>query len=279
MCPAFAASLAGNDSAALRRLYTITTAADPVKAAAIAKEHLATLSVWQQRRPIAEHTREAFARIHAWRVARGKLRVDGALHPLVIDSGCGTGRSSLRLADIYPNCDVVGIDRNPALLRKCTAFVPAPGSDVVCRKRGSELPIPPSNVLVVRADLVDTWRLMHAANWRADRHFILYPNPHPKPGDVKHRLYGDPVFPVLLALGGHLELRANWEGYLTDFAAATRAIAPGVSISGPRAFTVDDPMAAISLFESKYSRIELPIYKMNLGLDSLCQSLDNSQLA
>jgi tRNA (guanine-N7-)-methyltransferase len=107
---------------------------------------------------------------------------------------------------------------------------------------------------------------MYAADWRAHRHFILYPNPHPKRNDIKNRLYGNPVLPVLLALGGDLEIRANWEEYLTDFAAAARAIAPYAVVSGPNTLVVEDHQNAMTAFEMKYTALSLPVYKVNIKL-------------
>jgi hypothetical protein len=38
-------------------------------------------------------------------------------------------------------------------------------------------------------------------------HFMLYPNPYPKPSDLDKRWHGDSAFPILLNLGGTIEVR------------------------------------------------------------------------
>ncbi|MCX2524950.1 tRNA (guanine(46)-N(7))-methyltransferase TrmB [Larsenimonas rhizosphaerae] len=160
-------------------------------------EHLATrvqraLSApWQ--RPIADHSREAFERAQRWREYHGG--------PLILDSGCGVGISTRRLSALYPDNCVIGIDRS---------------ADRLSRQHGALA----DNAFLIRADLVDFWRLALAAGWQPSRHYILYPNPYPKPGHLKLRWHGHPVFPALLALGGEVEVRSNWRIYVEEFAQA-----------------------------------------------------------
>ena len=78
--------------------------------------------------------------------------------------------------------------------------------------------------LLVRADLVDFWRLAMAAEWRPARHFLLYPNPYPKSTQLKKRWQGHPVFPAILALGGVLELRSNWAIFVQEFALGVKTL-------------------------------------------------------
>lgn len=150
------------------------------------------------RKPLAEHTREAFAGASDWLGRRGEA-------PLILDAGCGVGLSTRRLAEDFPACSVIGVDRS---------------ADRLSRDHGRL----PDNALLVRADLVDFWRLALDADWRPLRHYLLYPNPYPKAAHLKMRWQGHPVLPVLLALGGTLELRSNWRIYVEEFAlAATQA--------------------------------------------------------
>ena len=72
----------------------------------------------------------------------------------------------------------------------------------------------PRNLILMRADLNDFYRLAADAGWRLARHFILYPNPWPKSVHLKRRWHGAPVFPYMLRLGGVMELRSNWKLYL-----------------------------------------------------------------
>ena len=75
----------------------------------------------------------------------------------------------------------------------------------------------PENLDLVRADLVDYWRLLGDAGVRLDRHYLLYPNPWPKIGHLSRRWHGHPVFPAMLELGGVLECRSNWRIYIEEF--------------------------------------------------------------
>ncbi|MGB8712206.1 MAG: SAM-dependent methyltransferase [Onishia taeanensis] len=145
------------------------------------------------KKPIAEHTRSAFAEADAWLSARPR--------PLILDAGCGVGLSTRQLAEQFPGHVVIGVDRS---------------ADRLSRDHG-ELP---DNALLVRADLVDFWRLALASGWQPDRHYLLYPNPYPKAAHLKMRWHGHPVFPAILALGGRLELRSNWRLYVEEFALA-----------------------------------------------------------
>ncbi|WP_136249035.1 tRNA (guanine(46)-N(7))-methyltransferase TrmB [Halomonas borealis] len=151
------------------------------------------------RKPLAEHTRQAFAAADAWRAARAEA-------PLILDAGCGVGLSTRRLAEAHPDCVVIGVDRS---------------ADRLSREHG-ELP---GNARLVRADLVDFWRLALTAGWRPVRHYLLYPNPYPKAAHLKMRWQGHPVFPTILALGGRLELRSNWRLYVEEFALAVEQAA------------------------------------------------------
>lgn len=174
--------------------------------------------VWQ--RPVPEHGRRAFACAERWLAGRGG--------PLQLDAGCGTGLSSLQLARQCPDAQVIGVDKSRARLG-----------------RGLDRPLP-DNLLLLRADLVDLWRLAAAAGWRLARHCVFYPNPWPKPGHFGRRWHGHPVFPDLLVLGGELELRTNWEIYAREWSAALElhGWTPDVDTIG----SAD----AVSPFERKY---------------------------
>ncbi len=174
------------------------------------------------RKPVATHTREAFETAERWRLAQHG-------RPLILDAGCGVGLSTRRLAARFPDHAVIGIDRSEVRLT---------------RNHGSL----PDNALLVRADLVDFWRLALAADWRPVRHYLLYPNPYPKSAHLKMRWQGHPVFPAILALGGRLELRSNWRLYAEEFAlAVTQATTRAVTVE-PHAPDGD----CLTPFEQKY---------------------------
>jgi len=177
--------------------------------------HLAS----QNLRPPAPHTLQAFEAIRS--------KVEGQRSPLVFDSFCGTGLSTGLLAQRHPDCLVIGIDKSAHRLDR-------------------HQPSGVSNYLLVRADCDDFWRLAADAGWRLQHHYLLYPNPWPKPGQLKRRVHGSPAFVDLLKLGGALELRSNWQVYVEEFGCAL--IQAGYF---PRVDRLV-PDVSLSLFEQKY---------------------------
>lgn len=173
-------------------------------------------------KPIADYNRTAFEQaLAAW----------DASAPLILDSGCGVGWSTVNLAREFPDHFVLGIDRSADRLGR--------GKHEV-----GELP---ANACLVRADLVDFWRLMADAGVRPARHYLLYPNPWPKIGHLARRWHGHPVFPTLLRLGGVLECRSNWRIYIEEMALAL------AMLGGPAAAVEAwQPAVPITPFERKY---------------------------
>ena len=125
-------------------------------------------------RPVAQHTRQVFCQIEKITASQDRL--------IILDSGCGVGESTVNLARLFPECMVIGADKSAVRLERASFY----------RSTGSE------NVLFVRVELVDFWRLVHQANWPILRHFLLYPNPWPKQRDLSKRGHGHPVFPILI---------------------------------------------------------------------------------
>lgn len=162
------------------------------------------------RSPVTPHNRRAFERADHWRRQRGEDR------PLILDGGCGTGRASVGLAEAFPDALVLGLDKSAARLERATRRFDLPG-----------------NLLLLRTDCADFWRLARSAGWRLNRHYLLYPNPWPKPAHLGRRWHGHPVFPDLLALGGYLEVRSNWRPYLEEFALALELAGHGTPLSAP----------------------------------------------
>ncbi|MCE1175579.1 MAG: SAM-dependent methyltransferase [Burkholderiales bacterium] len=154
------------------------------------------------KKPYAEHNRQAFAlMMDAW-AQRG-------FPPLILDSGCGVGESTLHIAHAHPDCFVVGVDQSQVRLQT--------------QKTWWHASIP-DNLLWLRADVVDFWRLLAAQltehKQSLHKHYVLYPNPYPKIGQLHKRWHGHAVFPNLLALGGTLEVRSNWHIYVEEFTQA-----------------------------------------------------------
>lgn len=152
--------------------------------------------------------------------------------PVILDSGCGTGKSTQRLARMFPGHLVIGVDQSHSRLAK---------SGVHRNFLRTE------NCVLLRAELTTFWRLLLKDGLLPERNFLFYPNPWPKPGHLSRRWHGHPVFPELLALGGEIEMRCNWAVYAQEFAKAS-AIATGADIRAE----IIEPDKGISPFEKKY---------------------------
>ena len=163
---------------------------------------------------------------------------------IILDSGCGTGISTQRLAAQFPRHLVIGVDRSLKRLEKSgltTGFV-----------RGG-------NFILLRGELATFWRLLLNSGCSPERHYLLYPNPSPKPGHLSRRWHGHPVFPQLLSLGGEIELRCNWEIYAQEFAeAVSQATGADIDVSKFQ------PVEAISPFEQKYSKRGQSLYSVTV---------------
>ena len=194
-------------------------------------EHLASVVARHARsaflKPISVHTRAAFEQGRAAWLASGA--------PLILDAGCGVGMSTLRLAARFPSHFVLGVDQSADRLSR------------ELRWEGER----PANCLTLRADLVDFWRLMLEHQMHPERHYLLYPNPWPKKAHLGRRWHGHPVFPTIVALGGQIECRSNWQVYIDEFAAALTQLT-GSTVATE---TVDEDSAGpLTPFEEKYRR-------------------------
>ncbi len=175
------------------------------------------------RKPYADYNRAAFEEsLSGW---------DGRA-PLILDAGCGVGHSTIQLARSFPDHWVIGVDQS---------------EDRLSRRKPYPVALLPANMVFVRADLVDYWRLAVDAGLTLARHYVLYPNPWPKIGHLARRWHAHPVFPFLVRLGGVLECRSNWQVYVEEFAAALGAVT-GASV---RWESFEAP-APLTPFERKY---------------------------
>lgn len=198
-------------------------------------------------RPIAEHTRKAFAEAEEFVrkfyagngdpvPAQGRddmvsgvtnamcgvtsgTEKDGAgtaTRAVILDSGCGTGESTIHIARRFPNIPVIGIDKSEVRLDKAGNPSQTASEDV------------PTNAFWIRAELLDFWRLaldrVKTGEWTMPYHAVYYPNPWPKQSEATRRFHMHPIFPTLLALGQTTELRTNWEIYAREFAEAARIV-------------------------------------------------------
>ncbi len=199
------------------------------------KKHLENPS----KKPLSQHTQRAFDVI--------RRQVESHLDqnkPLIFDSCCGTAMSTQIIAGGNPDALVIGIDRSEVRLTKST---------------NAELP---SNIVLVQAECSDFWALAKEAGWTLQKHFILYPNPYPKSKHLKRRWHGHPAFPVLLSLGGELEVRSNWDVYIDEFCSAANYMVDN-SCKGAEIFQADPPL---TLFEKKYQESGQELYRCKILL-------------
>ena len=195
---------------------------------AIVKRHLQN----PYQKPIPEYANEILDQIEKKRQETGGK--------LILDSGCGTGVSTINLAEHNPNDLVVGIDQSENRLSKIKEK---------------------NNVLFFRANLIDIWLLMEKNNWKIDQHFLLYPNPWPKKKHMQRRWHGHPVFPTLIKLGGKLELRSNWKTYVDEFARAVE-----IAIGNLNSVEEFIPTETLTPFEEKYHASGQSLYRYQLSL-------------
>ena len=202
---------------------------------AVVRKHLAQ----PFRKPITDYNRQAFElSLAGW---------DGSA-PLILDAGCGVGHSSIQIARAHPEHWVIGVDQS---------------QDRLERKKPYPEALMPRNLVFVRADLVDYWRLLDEAGLRLARHYILYPNPWPKIGHLARRWHAHPVFPFIPALGGVLECRSNWDVYLGEMSTAL-SIALGREVAW-EAFVAEVPL---SPFERKYRDSGQALYRLEVDLSA-----------
>lgn len=196
--------------------------------AARAKKHATAI----YRRPFSISQITAFEKAENWLLKCKKQ--------IIIDSGCGTGDSTLWLSQAFPQCVILGIDQSPVRLNKAKA-----------KLQESKFP----NVLFIRARLEDFWRLMLEAQWPIIRHYIFYPNPWPKAEHHSRRWHGHSVFPDLISLSPYLEIRSNWQLYLEELSIAVFALT-GIN-AYPQAIAQPE---GISAFEKKYRDCQSKCY-------------------
>ena len=210
-------------------------------------------------RPIADHTRTAFAEAEKFveEFYGGadcdndlSSRADRTTHKVILDSGCGTGESTLNIALAHPGIPVIGIDKSAARLTKAGGNCAGLNGAV------------PQNAFLVRAELLDFWRLalekVKAGKWLIPYHALYYPNPWPKQSEATRRFHLHPIFPTLLQLGDTIELRTNWEIYAREFEEAASIAAPGRTIAR-EPFAPERPITA---FERKYNKARQQLWRV-----------------
>ena len=164
---------------------------------------------------------------------------------IILDSGCGNGTSSINLAQKYPDCLIIGIDKSEFRLQHRLQHNSYYYRD---------------NLIFVRADLIDFWRLAHQANWQLKKHYLLYPNPWPKKKHIQRRWHGHAVFPSVIKLGGTLECRSNWFIYIKELSFALKVL------TYESAITELDVTDHLSPFEKKYHMSGHSLYQLKASL-------------
>lgn len=203
------------------------------------------------RKPFSIPTKTAFdASVEAWHAAGRK--------PLILDSGCGVGLSTLHLAARNPDHFVIGVDQSADRLARQVRWLGAM----------------PLNCVRVRADLIDFWRLMLESELRPEQHYLLYPNPWPKKQHLARRWHGHPVFPAMVALGGRFECRSNWRIYIEECAAALSALS--AQRIEAEAWETADP---ITPFERKYLDSGHALWRCRAQLAAAPAPRPNAELA
>eukprot|EP00981_Chlorochromonas_danica_P010447 scaffold3234_cov178-Ochromonas_danica.AAC.3 len=223
---------------------------------------------------------------------------------VILDSGCGKGKSSVLLAKQFPHLPVIGIDRSLARLSSNYHYNTNKNTNkkteeeeqqqqeeevVVVEQEeeeeqeevNRELPSLP-NLILLRADLSSFWYLasLHSP-WTITQHYLLHPNPYPKPKLLPQRLYLDASYPLALSLGGEWIMRSSWRTYCEEMVYTTDYIMKKVNPSFPTPCTVhyqgsasssgnsggSSKMKGWSHFEEKFLAAGVPLYevKMRLG--------------
>ena len=158
-------------------------------------------------------------------------RVDLGSRPLVLDSGCGTGASTRLLADRHPHSLVLGIDQSLSRL----------GAEA---EQGVQIA---EHAWLLRARAETVWSCLQARSLRVAHHYLLYPNPWPKPEHLRRRWHGHPAWPLFLGISDYIEVRSNWGIYIDEMAAALR-------LTNHEVCSVSDflPDPVLTPFEAKY---------------------------
>jgi tRNA G46 methylase TrmB len=212
--------------------------------------HLHTLDRFDEHNTIAAHTKEAFAEALSF-VDKAYSKEEKSNKFVILDSGCGKGLSTFRLAQMHPGIPVIGVDRSFNRLSKNGMFNSGDNknnSSSTSRENANRDRYRPPNALLVRAELADFWSLvLKESDWLMHSHYLLYPNPYPKARHLGRRWHGHAVFPALLALGGAIRVRSNWHIYCEEMRLATTAAMP----SYPAWFASE---ARISSGPYKYSK-------------------------
>lgn len=197
---------------------------------------------------VEKHLQHSFRKPYHPRSVEGfkqvELAIASANKPVIFDSCCGVGDSTINIAKQHSDHFVIGMDKSGHRLNKNEAY----------EQHGVD------NFMLLRTDLNDFWRLAVDAQLEIAKHYILYPNPWPKSKHLQRRWHGSAVFPAIVTLGGELEMRSNWRLYLDEFAQA-------LSIVGKKSQVNEFiPQPTITPFERKYQASGQALFKLSATL-------------
>jgi len=261
-------------------------------------KHIQTLPKYWKSKPIAKHTSAAFTEALDFILQHPKRTTSldtKAKVKVIIDGGCGTGRSSFLLGEMYKDCLVIGIDQSLSRLSRNKGYNNNTQASNTTNKG--------DNVLLLRAELADFWKcILSSSEWQEHiqihKHYLLYPNPYPKKSRLKNRWYAHPAFPLLMmsSEGAELIVRSNWEGYLKEFGKAVNvwsdtganyedfhgminscesdddewhttiassSSSTDLNVVGPDRMNIDIS-ESLTNFEAKYVEIGEPIYELKI---------------
>jgi len=190
-------------------------------------------------KPIQPHTKKAFEQVITW---LGAWEGD-----IIFDSCCGVGLSTIALAERFPDAKVIGIDKSEQRVGKHSHHSQAVENRL-------------NNHLLVRADVIDFWRLAVAHKIQLSHHFLLYPNPYPKKTQVQKRWHGSSSFLDIMALGGVLEIRSNWLLYLEECQFVLNKLGHSSTLTAINGQIVD--FQPLTLFEKKYINSGQTCYRL-----------------
>lgn len=177
-------------------------------------------------RPIADFSIETFKQI--------KALIKG--NEVIFDLGCGIGESSYRLARMYPDKFIIGIDKSISRLMRKNIF----------KKEKM------NNVALFRGELFDLIYLIYQSyiisEIKIDSLYFLYPNPWPKKKHIKRRFHGNSIAPFIFSIKRPIILRSNWRLYLEEFSFVADLYGRKTLEIGPK--NIVDPLTP---FERKYS--------------------------
>jgi tRNA (guanine-N7-)-methyltransferase len=280
----------------LTEVYNINVTENHPKTAETALKHCATYGKYAENTIFATHNVKAFE--EACKFVDKFYAKKAGVKLVILDSGCGAGLSTCSLANLYPNLPVIGVDRSIVRLSKNRKVdIITPDASRSEEPRRHEQPEQEqeqeqredlnyitdndnNNAVLLRAELVDFFMLAATrSDWVIHSHYLLYPNPYPKAKHLKRRFHGHPVFPAILALGGKLVVRSNWEVYCTEFSESVGAIVdagvvPGLHCDFRRTtLPITDSSESHSAgnnvtthFETKYRAVGLSLYEVSFDL-------------